>query len=55
MQRAKEIFLCAIGWSALADSTTVQYRYSVYWFVVAVTKTSVIQATLSTGVVAVNG
>jgi hypothetical protein len=57
MPRAKGIFLCATGWSALADSTSVEYRYSISWFVFvfAVTKTSVIQVTQSSGLVVVNG
>jgi len=52
---AYEISLRAAGWPTLADSTSVEYRYSIYWFIVDVTKTSIIQVAQSSGAVLVNG
>jgi hypothetical protein len=50
-----EIFLRATGWPTLSDSTSVEYQYSFCSFVVAVTRTSVVQVAQSNGVVVVNG
>jgi hypothetical protein len=52
---AYEISLRAAGWPTLADSTSVEYQYSIYWFVDDVTKISIIQVAQSSGVVLVNG
>ena len=53
MPLANKIFLRTTGWSTLADSTSVEYQYSISSFVVDVSKTSVIQVAQSSGVVVV--